>query len=294
MRAAVLALAAAALALAGCGVDSRGGTAVQVLVTTGEGGATVVQTEAAPKGTVEAGDVLREAAGATIDGGRVTAVEGAAAKAGQRFELHVNGRVAGLDDDVRDGDSLWLDLRTAGSPATPIVVGQFPAPFTTGIEGKRLPIRVECIDQDAVPCRAVRDALVEQDVAASRGGLQTSLAPETLRVLVGPWDALRGDLAARTLEDGPRESGVFAEVARDGKTITALDHTGRSVRRLGAGSGIVAGVQLEGAQPVWVVTGTDARGIEAAAQTFRQDTLTGRFALAVSPSGELPLPIGAP
>ena len=96
------------------------------------------------------------------------------------------------------------------SARTPAVVGSFPEPFLHGIDGKRLPVRIECADARGPACRQVGDRLAAYEIPAARGGLQTARAPETLRVLVGPWTALRLDPAVNALEHGPRASGVYA------------------------------------------------------------------------------------
>ena len=88
-------------------------------------------------------------------------------------------------------------------------------------------MRIECADARGAACRQVGDRLAAYDIPAARGGLQTARAPETLRVLVGPWTALRLDPAVNALEHGPRASGVYARIAPDGRTIAVLDAAGR-------------------------------------------------------------------
>jgi hypothetical protein len=44
-------------------------------------------------------------------------------------------------------------------------------------------------------------------------------------------------------------------------------------------------------QPVWVVTGTDAAGVAAAAQAFEAGALHDRFATAISSSIAIGLPV---
>jgi hypothetical protein len=206
---------------------------------------------------------------------------------GQRW---VNGVAAGNRATVDGGDRVWADV-AAASARTPAVVGSFPEPFEHGIDGKRLPVRVECADPRGPACRQVGDRLAGYQIPAARGGLQTARAPETLRVLVGPWTALRLDPAANALEHGPRASGVYARMAPDGRTIAVLTANGRIARTLGAGSGLVAATKRADERPLWVVTGTDAAGVAAAARAFDEGTLEHRFALAVS--GDLPVALPA-
>ena len=142
----------------------------------------------------------------------------------------------------------------------PAVVGSFPEPFVHGIDGRRLPVRVECTEARGRACTLVSERLGALGVVAARGGLQRSLTKDTLRVLVGPWGRLRADETAALLEDGPGASGVYARPARDGRSIAALDEDGRVTRTLRAGTGIVAATRLRDNRPVWIVSGTDESG----------------------------------
>jgi hypothetical protein len=153
-------------------------------------------------------------------------------------------------------------------------------------------VRIECADARGAVCRQVADRLASYEIPAARGGLQTARAPETLRVLVGPWTALRLDPAVNALEHGPRASGVYARMAADGRSFAVLDARGQSTRTLGPGSGLVAALKRPDERPTWVVTGTDPAGVAAAALAFEEGTLSHRFALAVS--RDLPVALPAP
>ena len=256
--------------LAGCGLGQSGHRAPATLTVTRDFGARVVR-EVQVKDGATVGALLRgEPRGARI----------------------VNGVAADDGTKVHGGDRVWADL--AAAPArTPAVVGSFPEPFLHGIDGKRLPVRIECADARGPACRQVGDRLASFEIPAARGGLQTARAPETLRVLVGPWTALRLDPAANALEHGPRASGVYARMAPDGRTIAVLTADGRTARTLGAGSGLVAATKRPDERPLWVVTGTDAAGVASAAQAFDEGTLEHRFALAVSEDLPVALPAGS-
>jgi predicted RNA methylase len=82
-------------------------------------------------------------------------------------------------------------------------------------------------------------------------------------------------------------------MAADGSSLTVLDADGRTVRTLGAGTGLIAATRNGEFAPAWVVTGTDAAGLEAAAQAFDEASLDGRFAVAVTSAGALALPAPA-
>ena len=97
-----------------------------------------------------------------------------------------------------------------------------------------------------------------------------------------------------SIQRGPAASGVFARFSPDGRTLTLLDRDGRSTSTLAAGAGLIAATAREEDAPVWVVTGTDAAGLEHAASAFAQPTLQDRFAVAVSERGNALVTEGVP
>ena len=109
----------------------------------------------------------------------------------------------------------------------PAVVGSFPEPFVSGSEGRKLPVRLVCLDGDDAACDEVETRLRDAGVTdTARSVLEQSAGREVLRVLVGPWSQVRRDTAARKLESGPAESGVFARPAKAGDRIDLLDEHG--------------------------------------------------------------------
>ena len=53
----------------------------------------------------------------------------------------------------------------------PAIVGAFPEPMRHGIEGKRLPVRVECEDSGRRRARPSRTSSAKRDVVASGASL---------------------------------------------------------------------------------------------------------------------------
>jgi len=139
-------------------------------------------------------------------------------------------------------------------------------------------------------CSDVSDLLGKAGIVAARGGLAASFTQETLRVLVGLWPAIHEDLAAKQIERGPQTSGVFARMAPDGRSLALLDGSGHVVRTLGPGTGLVAATSFQHGRPVWIVTGTDVRGLRDAAASLQAGVLRNRFAL-VTDQGK---PLSAP
>ena len=150
----------------------------------------------------------------------------------------VNGYYSDIgsgETPVRPGDRIWWDYRYwSAAYRVPAVVGSWPEPFLHGYEGDRPATVVQCLT-DRAPCDAVMASLEDEGVDPT---LERPAAPEPspdeLRILVGPWDAVRDDPAARGIEAGPGESGVYASFERCAgvTTLTVDDDHGRAVERL--------------------------------------------------------------
>jgi Domain of unknown function (DUF4430) len=247
------------------------------------------------------GVLRRNARVGTRSGGFVQEINGV--EGGRRdgrpldWFVYVNGigaRKGARAVEVHGGDRLWWDHHDWGVTADiPAVVGSFPEPFLHGTDGKRLPVRVECDDPRAGACGAVADKLIEFGVPAGRSSLSRSAADESLRVLVGTWQRLRGrDAESDSIDAGPRSSGVYARFDKAGAQLDVLDAQGRVARTLGPGTGFIAATRATDRQPVWFVTGTDEAGVQSAARAFDESALGNRFALAIS--GDLPVSVPLP
>lgn len=303
-RLATCVLAALALAAAGCGAGS--GSApdeVKLTVTDDFGSRTVLDK---PNAEVRGDDTVmrllqRNAKVQTrYGGGFVQSIGdlrgGREGGRPQDWFYFVNGVLADKGAaavDVNGGDRIWWDRHDWGTAnRIPAVVGSYPEPFLNGLDGERLPTRLECDEGVAAACDAIVKKMADLGIVAGKSRLGTEQGKEQLRILVGRWPAIRGDRAAEQLEQGPKSSGVFARIAPDGKTITALDPQGRAVRRIGAGSGLVAATRFRDENLVWIVTGTDAAGVELAAkQALDESVLNEKFALAISDGLPVPLPV---
>ena len=235
-------------------------------------------------------------------GGFVQSIDGVAGgrSGGQPVDwfYYVNGIEASTgaaDRRVNPGDRIWWDHHDwTATMRVPAVVGSFPEPFLSGSQGRKLPVRIVCLEADAA-CNEVETRLHDAGIDdTAKSVLEQSAGKEVLRVLVGPWSQLRRDTAARKLESGPAASGVYARPNPSGDRIDLLDARGRSVRTLGAGGGLLAATQIEGQQPTWMVTGVDATGVSAAAAALAETELHDHFAIAIEEGRTLPLPVGAP
>ena len=170
----------------------------------------------------------------------------------------------------------------------PAVVGSYPEPFLNGLEGKRLPVRIECASASGSACQTVISRLRALSVPAAVSAIGSGAAPETLRVMVAPWSGLEGVLA-QELEGGLGSSGVYARFSQRGRRLELLDQEGTATQTLTSG-GLIAALLAPKEAPVWVITGTDEAGVDRAAHALDEATLANRFAVALAPSGALALP----
>ena len=300
-----LALAALVTGTAGCGLGPGPGTGGVSLVVTrnfGDGRVGGVHADRVPGSETVMRFLSRSFAVQTRYGGNfVQTINGLSGQygAGRRVDwfYYVNGIEASKGAaafPLHRGDRVWWDRHDwSAAQRVPAVVGSFPEPFLHGREGKRLPTRIDCASGAAAACDIVARRLRAIGVPAGQAALGTTFDPDTLRVVVGPWNAARSDPAARQVEGGPLASGVYARFDSGGKRLVLLDATGRARRRYAAAAGLVAATRLGDRAPTWVIAGTDAAGTAAAARAFADPSaLSDRFAVATVSGGVLPVPVG--
>jgi hypothetical protein len=183
---------------------------------------------------------------------------------------------------LRDGDRIIWDYHDwQATQSVPAIVGAFPQPLRRGAGAKRLPVRIECGPDDNAACDTAAARLGAAGVDSARGTVGSGSETASYRVLVGTVTELSSDPAAARLSRGPRGSGVYTIPRAHGRALALLDVRGRTVRTLGAGTGLVAVVRPPGSQPVWLVTGTDGAGVRLAAAALTRRALGGRFAVVV-------------
>ena len=193
---------------------------------------------------------------------------------------------------VSGGERIWWDHHDWGlTPDVPAVVGAFPEPFRHGTVGQG-PVKLQCALPRSQACDTVAARLQRQGVDARRSVLRRRERDAALRILVGPWKTLRdGTPEARSVDAGPKSSGVFARFGDDGASLDVLDPRGAVVKRLTDAAGLVAATRQPGRPPVWFVTGTDAEGLAAAAGAFDEPVLRNRFAIATADDHTLSVPL---
>jgi hypothetical protein len=289
------------LAAAGCGLGAGPAPSTVRLTVTRDFGARVLGSWSAPQvhGQETVMSLLMRNASVTTryGGGFVQSIDGTSG--GQEggapvdWFYYVNGVEASKGaaaTNVHAGDHVWWDRHDwSQTDNVPAVVGSFPEPFLNGIEGKRLPVRVECAVVGSQACSTVTARLRGAGAPAAIAAIGSGGGGQALRVIVAPWTTVAGDPAVSPIGRGPRASGVYARFSADGRTLTLLDQDGRQARTLAA-AGLIAATRSGEDAPVWVITGTDAAGVALAARSFDGPALQDHFAVAVSSAGALALP----
>ena len=298
-------LLAVALVLTGCGLGAgeqrQGGAELRITRDFGQQRLAVEKVARVREGQT----VLRALrSGRRVEtryGGRfvqsIDGLSGGGSAGGSDWFYYVNGieaEVGAAERALAVGDVVQWDYRRwRAAMRVPAIVGAYPEPFLSGAEGKRIPVRLECEDDRAPACEAVRRRLVGMGVPASSAQLGAEAGEGILRVVVARWSVARRVRAAFALEGEPRRSGVFARFSDGGRSLELLDARARTARRAPAGTGLVAATALAGQRPVWLVTGLDTAGVEAAAAALDPATLRDAFAVAATPRGPVRLPVGA-
>jgi Domain of unknown function (DUF4430) len=290
-----LIVVAAAALLAGCGLGAGptpGGVRLEV---TRDFGAYPLRSLRAPRvhGQETAMSLLLRNATVTTryGGGFVQSIDGRSGgyEGSEPVDwfYYVNGVEASkgaAETNIHAGDRVWWDLHDwSQTDYIPAVVGSFPEPFLDGVEGLKLPVRVECAEAEGDACLTVAARLRAAGVPAARAAMgPAGVVPDSLRVLVGTWTQVRHEPGVGSLERGPAASGVYVRIPATGRTIALLDSQGRSALTLGGNAGLIAATRYTGEEPEWIVTGTDAAGVSLAAHSLDEAALHDHFAIALA------------
>jgi hypothetical protein len=291
------ALALCATAVAGCGIGpGKDEGDVTLTVTRDYGGKVMLQ----KTDSIRESDTVLRVLDRNTDittrygGGFVQSIDGLAggSSGGHRADwfFYVNGiesPVGAEQYDLSDGDQIWWDYRDwTSAMRVPAVVGSWPEPFRHGFQGKRWISAVSC-EGPAGPCKVVRRRLRAAGVVP-----RPDDSVGTADVVVGPWEKIRADRLPGLLSGAPAESGVFARFVGDRKPLLELlNGRGEPAGSIGKGGGLVAALRAGDGPPVWVVTGTDAKGVAAAAELLG-DGLRSQYAVATQPgAGTIGVPV---
>ncbi len=306
---AVCLVIAAAAAITGCGVGAGPGTRDASLLVTSDFGTHRIgeDTEKHVPGAETVMTLLQRhfRVGTRYGGGFVESIDGHAGNSDRvDWFYFVNGIQAGQGaaaTDVHAGDHVWWDLHSwAAAESIPAVVGSYPEPFTTGVGGRKFMTVRRCAAGMEIECDLVGASLRSFGVRSAEQSLGAKAGAHAQAVVVGAWSQIKGFEGAGLLARGPAVSGVYAQFeAADGRrpggaALGLEDPAGAVARRLRGGVGLIAATQSQSSgRAVWLVTGSDAAGVMAAARAFSAAKLDGHFAVAVEGARVIPLPVDA-
>jgi len=226
-------------------------------------------------------------------GGFVQSIDGLSGTQGagrsEDWFFYVNGiesPIGATQYDLSGGDRIWWDYRDwTAAMRVPAVVGSWPEPFVNGFQGKRWPISANC-PSAARACAAIFRRLHDAGVPRSVPGTQS------IHLEVGTWERIRDDPDVGLLADTPDRSGVFARFIGARKPLLELlNQQGQPAGSIGKGGGLIAALRTGDGPPTWVVTGTDAKGVMAAADLLGP-ALLNHYAVATQPgAGAIGVPV---
>jgi hypothetical protein len=112
-------------------------------------------------------------------------------------------------------------------------------------------------------------------------------------VIVAKFSTVSRIRAITALESGPATTGVYARFNAAGTGLDLLGDSGAVARTAPPGTGLLAATQPPAQAITWVVTGVDDAGVQRAAAALDPAKLRDAFAVAVTPTGIVKLPVGA-
>ena len=174
---------------------------------------------------------------------------------------------------IRNGAVKNVDLARNSVVTAKIVAGA-----VTGLQVKDASIGNADLGTDSVSSSKIRNG------AVGNGELATDSVTTT---------KLRANAVGKLLEDGPAESGIYADFEGSGGSsrLVGLDENGKKARTFGADVGLVAATRHYEGPPVWLVTGATGAGVRAAAEALDPADLRDHYAVASEAGAVTPLPL---
>jgi Domain of unknown function (DUF4430) len=243
-------------------------------------------------------------------GGFVNAINGVksgytgkqSAKTKKDWFFWVNGSIAAVganDYMLRQGDDVWWDYHSwDGSTGIPSVIGQYPHPFTTGYGGvtRSTTIYYGADEQDLA--KQLQSALQKQGATAVsvKPYSDTAIGSHSENtVVIGLNADLLNHSAIRSLTSAGVKRGEFIQLSAH--SYTALHEDGTAAGNFGSGNGAIMAVGNGSGDsaPVWLITGVDQNGLQAAvsAITTHPSSIYHMISAIVSKTGVRNIPNNA-
>jgi len=292
-----------AVTVAGCGFGASPGSKDASIEVTSNFGTQVIGTASEmhiPAAETVIGLLTRHFNVGFGSGGRsVQSIDGrrAATSSHLSWSYFVNGILAAKRaslTDVFKGDHIWWDLHdTTATSTVPAVVGSYPEPFTDGLGGQEFPTLLECAPNLQRACDTVGSSLKKYGVKAGPQVLGTGSGSDSLAVVVGTWNDVKGVIAAELIAGGPSNSGVYAQfIGSSGQALELDNPLGDVAQTLRGNVGLIAATdEVSLGAPTWFVIGTNTAAVNNAAKYFTVAALHNHFAVAITGSKVIPVPL---
>lgn len=222
---------------------------------------------------------------------------------GQRWDwfFYVNGigsPVGAGQVKPRPGDMIWWDYHAwSNGPGQSAVIGCFPGPLSN-TSTARVQVKILTDAGNEGSGERVRQALAARgvnivdmaDIAQHNDWLEKRPGPV---LVIGEWDNLKGSAILSKWNDSFHKngSGIHFEEGQ----LQLLGTNGQSERMVTGSAGVIvaSGSGLGDTAPLWLIAGTDQKGLQMAVETLcsQPEKLRLKYGLAVLPQEIVALPI---
>ncbi|MGI6066499.1 MAG: DUF4430 domain-containing protein [Bacillota bacterium] len=241
------------------------------------------------------------------DGGFVNGINGLESEKGgirkerQDWFFYVNGVCAdggAAAYRLQSNDQVWWDYHLWNNMGSAIsaLVGSYPEPFIHSYRGKGGPVTVMSSPQDQHLAEKTVKALKAQGAAKVAIGSLDVAAMENRKgpvLVLGVWDDLKEITWLAKFNEAYRKTGMGVHFTDGGvELFTSHGELGETVKE---SAGIIAatGAGLGDENPLWLLVGTDAQGLNEAVKILTESPkkISGMYQAAVVSGKVLRLPL---
>ncbi len=243
--------------------------------------------------TAYGGSYVKSIKGIEMDNGGISGLR-------KDWFYYLNGIFAdmgALDYTLQGGDVIWWDYHSwVMSQGIKAVIGCYPCPFVRGYEGKEEQVLLVCTENYQEQATLLKDALAaynisveikepEEEVLKNRKGPVIAL---------GVWEQMQKSPYLKELNDNYKKTGTCAHFSAE--SLELQDERGEIVRDIEESAGLIAAVgDWSGGAPLWVVVGTDSKGLERALDVLinEPEKIKGLFSAAILQEQVVALPLAS-
>jgi hypothetical protein len=236
------------------------------------------------------------------DGSYVSSMQGLQSNTGgisgdnSDWFYYINGICsdAGAGDyNLKAGEHIWWDYhpwKSAGF-VNSAVIGCFPEPFIHGYRGKINGAVVMASPENTALAAELEQTLKNRGAAnVNRVELSNGLLEKRARptIVIGTWPELKQLEWLHQFNNAWKKTGTGSHFTDN--SLELLDYGGNAARTISGSAGIIAaaGAGLGDANPIWIIAGTDQKGLQEAVEVLTKSPakISGMYSAAVT-SGEI-------